>query len=57
MIKKVKKFKMRGWVSHKHLQRCVVFTKPKDNCVEVMIEFVPIKEKNGGRKGHNQKTF
>ncbi len=40
---RVEKFKMRGWISHEQLKKVVVFTKPKLKCVEVMIEFVPIR--------------
>ena len=42
---KVERFKMKGWISPEQLKKVVVFTKPKDKCVEVMIEFVPIKVK------------
>jgi len=46
---KVERFIMKGWISHEQLKKVVVFTKPRAKCVEVMIEFVPIKTKpNGG---------
>ena len=41
---KVEKFKMKGWISHEQLKKVVVFTKPKANGSEVMIDVVPIKK-------------
>ncbi len=40
---KVERLRMKGWISHEQLKKIVVFTKPKEKCVEVMIEFVPIR--------------
>jgi hypothetical protein len=45
---KVETVKLNAWIETKHLKNIKVFTtKPKGGkFVEVMIEFVPIKEKN-----------
>jgi hypothetical protein len=52
---KVETIRLNAWIHTKHLKNIKVFTtKPKSsNYVEVMIEFVPIKENNGGKKPRN----
>ena len=47
---KVEKIKLTGWITYEQLRKVVVLTKPKGKCVKVLMEIVPIKEKNGGRK-------
>ena len=41
---KVEKIKLKGWVTLKSLEKVIIFTKPKEKCVEVNIDVVPIKK-------------
>ena len=41
---RAEKFKMKGWVTLKSLEKVIIFTKPQEKCVEVNIEVVPIKK-------------
>jgi hypothetical protein len=44
MKNKLERFLMKGWITEKQLSQCIVFTKkPKEKCIEVLIEFKPIK--------------